>query len=317
MVTIVTTQQDIPTRSSSPHPYPKYPDNIVDTLLESLKNVIHQNLGLSRLPKALSTTMLTFDERNDKFEDLEDVFMKSRNVYPNISEKEQIYYFHSLLRGDALQAYGNVTQTNRVSQRHQCHLLLQLCPPPSLFQQRDANGNIFISIPPDKPSKTSKNNSKSLLKKLMLMIHHNLLKPRPTPKSLHNLNESWIKRIRNSTQWYNDTTPWARNMIERLVSPQRNEHTTSTPRCTRPVTTTTKPSQASRTVLRAIRTRQQNCRNTPKESRNNGNRVANKIPDPCEICRKKSHKTQDFSSEAMRRFDHNGGRHQKSTRQTT
>ena len=66
MVTGVTTTQDIPARSSSlPPPNMRYPDDIVDKLLESLKNATQQNAGLPRLPKALSTTMPTFDGRND------------------------------------------------------------------------------------------------------------------------------------------------------------------------------------------------------------------------------------------------------------
>ena len=116
MVTGVTTTQDIPTRSSSlPPPNMRYPDDIVDKLLESLKNATQQNAGLPRLPKALSTTMPTFDGRNDKFEHFEDLFMTSLKVYPNISEEEQIHYYHSLLRGDALQTYRNMTDANRAS----------------------------------------------------------------------------------------------------------------------------------------------------------------------------------------------------------
>ena len=62
IVTGVTVPQEIPTRSSSlPPPNQKYPDDIVNKLLGSLKNVTQQNLGLPRLPKALSTTMPTFD----------------------------------------------------------------------------------------------------------------------------------------------------------------------------------------------------------------------------------------------------------------
>ena len=87
----------------------------MNKLLESLRNVTQQNLGLPRLPKALLTTMPTFDGQNDKFEHFEDLFTTSLKVYPNISEEEQIHYFHSLLRGDALQTYRNMTDTNRAS----------------------------------------------------------------------------------------------------------------------------------------------------------------------------------------------------------
>ena len=116
MVTGVTVRQEIPTRSSSlPPPNQKYPDDIVYKLLESLKNVTQQNLGLPRVPKSLSTTMPTFDGRNDKFEHFEDLSTTSIKVHPNISEEEQIHYFHSLLKGEALQTYRNMTDTNRSS----------------------------------------------------------------------------------------------------------------------------------------------------------------------------------------------------------
>ena len=59
--------------------------------------------------------MPTFNGRNDKFEHFEDLFMTSLKVYPNISEEEQIHYFHSLLRDEALQTYRNMTDTNRAS----------------------------------------------------------------------------------------------------------------------------------------------------------------------------------------------------------
>ena len=116
MVTGVSPQPEIPPRSSSlPPPNQNYPDHIVDKLFESLRNVTQQNIGLPRLPKALSTTMPTFNGRNDKFEHFEDLFMTSLKVYPNISEEEQIHYFHSLLRDEALQTYRNMTDTNRAS----------------------------------------------------------------------------------------------------------------------------------------------------------------------------------------------------------
>ena len=88
---------------------------MVNKLLELLRNVTQPNIGLPRLPKALSTIMSTFNGRNDKFEHFEDLFMTSLKVYPNISEEEQIHYFHSLLRDDALQTYRNMTDTNRAS----------------------------------------------------------------------------------------------------------------------------------------------------------------------------------------------------------
>ena len=116
MVTGVFPRTETSPRSSSlPPRNQNNPDHIVDKLLESFRNVTQQNIGLHRLPKALSTTMPTFNGRKDKFEHFEDLFMTSLQVYPNISEEEQIHYFHSLLRDDALQTYRNMTDTNRAS----------------------------------------------------------------------------------------------------------------------------------------------------------------------------------------------------------
>ena len=53
--------------------------------------------------------MPKFDGKTDKFEHFEDLFQTSLKVYPNITEKEKIHYFHSLLRCEALQTFRNMT----------------------------------------------------------------------------------------------------------------------------------------------------------------------------------------------------------------
>ena len=83
-------QQNV--RSSSlPPPGQKYSDDFVNTLLETLKTATQNSNGIPRLPKALSTTMPTFDGKNDKFEHFEDLFNTSLKVYPNITEEEKIH----------------------------------------------------------------------------------------------------------------------------------------------------------------------------------------------------------------------------------
>ena len=57
--------------------------------------------------------MPTFDGKTDKFEHFEDLFQTSLKVYPNITEEEKIHYFHSLLRGEALQTFRNMTNATR------------------------------------------------------------------------------------------------------------------------------------------------------------------------------------------------------------
>ena len=104
-------QQENHQRSSSlPPPNQRYPDDIIDKLLQSLQTAITHNSGVPRLPKAMSTTMSTFDGKTDKFEHFEDLFQTSLKVYPNITDEEKIHYFHSLLRGEALQTFRNMTE---------------------------------------------------------------------------------------------------------------------------------------------------------------------------------------------------------------
>ena len=99
--------------SSLPPPNQRYPDDIIDKLLQSLQTATTNNSGVPRLPKAMSTTMPTFDGKTDKFEHFEDLFQTSLKIYPNITEEEKIHYFHSLLRGEALQTFRNMTEATR------------------------------------------------------------------------------------------------------------------------------------------------------------------------------------------------------------
>ena len=107
-------QENSHQRSSSlPPPSERHPDDFIDKLLLSLQTATTHNTGIRRLPKAMSTTMPTFDEEPDKFEHLEVLFQTSLKVYPNITEEEKIHYFHSLLRGEALQTFRNMTDATR------------------------------------------------------------------------------------------------------------------------------------------------------------------------------------------------------------
>ena len=68
---------------------------------------------ISKLPKSLTTTMLTFDGKSEKFELFEDLFQTSLKFHSQLTEKDKINYFHSLMRGDALQTFKNITSPNR------------------------------------------------------------------------------------------------------------------------------------------------------------------------------------------------------------
>ena len=107
-------QENSHQRSSClPPPNQRYPDDFIDKLLQSLQTATTHNTEIPRLPKAMSTTMPTFDGKTGKFEHFEDLFQTSLKVYPNITEEEKIHYFHSLLRGEALQTFRNMTDATR------------------------------------------------------------------------------------------------------------------------------------------------------------------------------------------------------------
>ena len=68
---------------------------------------------ISKLPKSLTTTMPTFDGKPEKFKLFEDLFQTSLKIHNQLTEEDKINYFHSLMRGDALQTFKNITTTSR------------------------------------------------------------------------------------------------------------------------------------------------------------------------------------------------------------
>ena len=68
---------------------------------------------ISKLPKPLTTTMPTFDGKSEKFELFEDLFQTSLKIHNQLTEEDQINYFNSLMRGNALQTFKNITSPNR------------------------------------------------------------------------------------------------------------------------------------------------------------------------------------------------------------
>ena len=57
--------------------------------------------------------MPTFDGRTEKFELFEDLFQTSLKIHNQLTEEDKINYFYSLMRGDALQTFKNITSPNR------------------------------------------------------------------------------------------------------------------------------------------------------------------------------------------------------------
>ena len=78
------------------------------------KTHLEDNINrITKLPKSLTTTMPTFDGKSEKFELFEDLFQTSLKIHNQLSEEHKINYFHSLMRGDALQTFKNITNPSR------------------------------------------------------------------------------------------------------------------------------------------------------------------------------------------------------------
>ena len=69
--------------------------------------------NLLPMPKALTASLPVFDGKSEKFELFEDLFRNNIKMYPHLTEIQKINYFHSLLRGNALQAYCNLYDTKK------------------------------------------------------------------------------------------------------------------------------------------------------------------------------------------------------------
>ena len=76
-------------------------------------NVNNNSNRISKLPKSLTRTMPTFDGKSEKFELFEDLFQTSLKIHNQLTEEDKINYFHSLMRGDALQTFKNIGSPNR------------------------------------------------------------------------------------------------------------------------------------------------------------------------------------------------------------
>ena len=76
-------------------------------------NVNNNSNRFSKLPKSLMTTMPTFEVKSEKFELFEDLFQTSSKIHNHLTEQYKLYYFHSLMRGDVLQTFKNISSPNR------------------------------------------------------------------------------------------------------------------------------------------------------------------------------------------------------------
>ena len=270
MVTGVFPQAEVPPRSSSlPPPNQKYPDHIVEKLLESLQNVTQQNIGLPRLPKAMSTTMPTFKGKNDKFEHFEDLFMTSLKVYPNISEEEKIHYFHSLLRDDALQTYRNMTDTNRASLEDIIATFRRrYVRPQSIATARCKWNQLYFD-----PSQQIFQDFLEQYQKLAQEAYGDDA-PKFIETSFYANMPTHLKRVLNQARLETESYEMMVEHLEREME----------------LNGLLAPNESNITGVHQIDVQD------PQQAR--GNRVPNKIVNPCETCGKKSHTTEECYSGA-------------------
>ena len=74
----------------------------------------HNNINrISKLPKSPTTTIRTFDGKTENFELFEELFQTSLRIDNQLTEDDRIIYFHSLMRGDALQTFKNINGSTR------------------------------------------------------------------------------------------------------------------------------------------------------------------------------------------------------------
>ena len=68
---------------------------------------------ISKLPKSITTTMSTFDGKSEKLELFGDLFQTILTFHNQLTEVDSINYFLSLMKGDALQKFKNISGGTR------------------------------------------------------------------------------------------------------------------------------------------------------------------------------------------------------------
>ena len=70
-----------------------------------LSNFNKNTNRISKLPKSLTTTTPTFDEKSERLELLEDLVQPSLKTHNQLTGEDNMNHFHFLMRGDALQTF--------------------------------------------------------------------------------------------------------------------------------------------------------------------------------------------------------------------
>ena len=68
---------------------------------------------ISKFSKRLTTTIPSFDGKSGNFELFEDLFQTDLKTHNQLTGEDRIQYYHSLLRGDALQTFKNISSPSR------------------------------------------------------------------------------------------------------------------------------------------------------------------------------------------------------------
>ena len=101
----------------------------------------------SKLPKSLTTTKPTFDGKSEKAELFEDPFQTSLKIHNQLTQEDKINYFHSLMRGDALQTFKNITDPNRENLGEILTVFRRKYSNPSQLLRQNTSFNDWSSIP--------------------------------------------------------------------------------------------------------------------------------------------------------------------------
>ena len=87
------------------------PQESINRLVDVLVNL--QNKPQSMTMRPVTTTLMNFDGKTEKFELFEDLFHTMIKMQPAMTEPMKINHFHSLLRKGALQTFRNKNSINR------------------------------------------------------------------------------------------------------------------------------------------------------------------------------------------------------------
>ena len=106
-----TNQPKRPKIRSQSQPASKERPAVARTLFGAEKN----DSNTLPMPKALTASLPTFDGKSEKIKLFEDLFRNNIESYPHLTELQETNYFHSLLKGDALQAFCNIEDSKKDS----------------------------------------------------------------------------------------------------------------------------------------------------------------------------------------------------------